>query len=97
MRRIVDTRLNPAGIRPGVPAMGEEVDFVVEVGRQLIPIVVKATARPRLRDAGPLRAFRAESPQPRERRAGRLRHAEARRFADDARRGDFAAALPPPL
>jgi predicted AAA+ superfamily ATPase len=41
-------------------AAGEEVDFVVEVGRQLIPIEVKATARPRLRDAGPLRAFRAE-------------------------------------
>ena len=41
-------------------AAGEEVDFVVEVGRQLIPIEVKATSRPRLRDAGPLRAFRAE-------------------------------------
>ena len=39
---------------------GEEVDFVVEVGRQLIPIEVKATSRPRLRDTGPVRAFRAE-------------------------------------
>lgn len=41
-------------------AAGEEVDFIIEVGRQLIPIEVKATTRPRLRDAGPLRAFRAE-------------------------------------
>jgi predicted AAA+ superfamily ATPase len=41
-------------------AAGEEVDFVVEVGRQLIPIEVKATPRPRLRDAAPLRAFRAD-------------------------------------
>ncbi|RPH76351.1 MAG: DUF4143 domain-containing protein [Candidatus Rokuibacteriota bacterium] len=41
-------------------AAGEEVDFIVEVGRQLIPIEVKATARPRLRDAAPLRAFRTE-------------------------------------
>ena len=41
-------------------AAGEEVDFVVEVGRQLIPIEIKTTSRPRLRDAGPLRAFRAE-------------------------------------
>jgi predicted AAA+ superfamily ATPase len=41
-------------------APGEEVDFVVEAGRQLIPIEVKATSRPRLRDAVPLRAFRAE-------------------------------------
>lgn len=31
-------------------AAGEEVDFVVETGRQLIPIEVKATPRPRLRD-----------------------------------------------
>jgi predicted AAA+ superfamily ATPase len=41
-------------------AAGEEVDFVIEVGREVIPIEVKATARPRLRDAKPLRAFRAE-------------------------------------
>src|SRR5437667_9369111 len=41
-------------------AAGEEVDFVVEAGRHLVPIEVKTTSRPRLRDAGPLRAFRAE-------------------------------------
>ena len=41
-------------------AAGQEVDFVVEVDRRLIPIEVKATPRPRLRDAGPLRDFRAE-------------------------------------
>lgn len=41
-------------------AAGEEVDFVVEAGRRVVPIEVKATPRPRLRDIGPLRAFRAE-------------------------------------
>lgn len=39
---------------------GEEVDFVVEAGDQLLPIEVKASARPRLRDAAHLRSFRAE-------------------------------------
>lgn len=41
-------------------AAGGEVDLVVEVGRRLIPIELKASACPRLRDAAPLRAFRAE-------------------------------------
>ena len=39
---------------------GEEVDFVIEAGGQLLPIEVKATKRPRLADAAHLRAFRAE-------------------------------------
>lgn len=39
---------------------GEEVDFVIEVEGQLLPIEIKATKRPRLRDAAHLRTFRAE-------------------------------------
>src|SRR5690606_14540072 len=41
-------------------AAGEEVDLVVEAGGRLLPIEVKATSRPRLRDAAHLRAFRSE-------------------------------------
>lgn len=39
---------------------GDEVDFVIEAGRGLVPIEVKATARPRLADAAGLLAFRRE-------------------------------------
>lgn len=39
---------------------GEEVDFVVEVGDRLVPIEVKATAKPKLSDAKHLRLFRNE-------------------------------------
>ena len=39
---------------------GEEVDFVIEAEGSVLPIEVKATRRPRLRDAANLRAFRAE-------------------------------------
>lgn len=39
---------------------GEEVDFVIEIERQLVPIEVRATKRPRLRDAAHLRTFRRE-------------------------------------
>lgn len=42
---------------------GEEVDFVVEVGESLLPIEVKSTQRPSLRDIRHLRAFRAEYPE----------------------------------
>lgn len=41
-------------------APGEEVDIVIEAGDTLLPIEVKATARPRLSDAAHLRSFRAE-------------------------------------
>jgi hypothetical protein len=51
---------------------GEEVDFVVEVGRRLLPVEVKATSRPRLGDAASLRAFRRE--YGRSARAGLLLH-----------------------
>ena len=36
------------------------MDFVVEFGDRLLPIEVKATARPRLRDTAGLRVFQAE-------------------------------------
>ncbi len=41
-------------------AVGDEVDFVIEVDGKLLPIEVKATSRPRLADAKHLRTFRAE-------------------------------------
>ena len=39
---------------------GEEVDFVIEADDALLPIEIKATANPRLRDTGRLRSFRKE-------------------------------------
>ena len=50
----------------------EEVDFVIEVDGAVLPIEVKATRRPRLRDTAGLRAFRAE--YYRTARAGLLLH-----------------------
>src|SRR3989304_1521172 len=41
-------------------ATGEEVDFVLEIGRTLVPIEVKATRHPRVEDARHLRSFRDE-------------------------------------
>lgn len=41
-------------------ATGEEVDFVIESEDRLLPVEVKAGARPRLGDATHLRSFRAE-------------------------------------
>jgi predicted AAA+ superfamily ATPase len=40
-------------------AAGEVVDLVVEDGGRLLPIEIKASARPRLADAAALRSFRA--------------------------------------
>lgn len=51
----------------------EEVDFVIEAGDSLLPIEIKATSRPRLRDAVRLRAFRREYAG--QARAGLLLHA----------------------
>ncbi|MFQ5668494.1 MAG: ATP-binding protein [Gemmatimonadales bacterium] len=39
---------------------GEEVDFVIEAGRRLLPVEVKATGRPGYRDARHLLTFRQE-------------------------------------
>jgi len=51
---------------------GDGVDFVIETDRQLLPIEVKMSARPRLSDTRSLRAFRAEYPETA--RAGLLLH-----------------------
>ena len=55
-----DTRLDGAEVFYWRTTIGEEVDFVIEAGDRLLPIEVKATARPRLRDTAHLRTFRAE-------------------------------------
>ena len=53
-------------------ASGEEVDFVLETRRGVIPIEVKATTKPRPADVKTLRSFRDEYP---ESRPGLLLHA----------------------
>ena len=55
-----DARLERAEILYWRTSIGEEVDFVIETGDHLIPIEVKATARPRLRHARHVRTFRNE-------------------------------------
>ena len=57
-------------------ATGEEVDFVLERAGRLLPIEVKASARPRLADAAHLRSFRRE--YGRKARAGLLLHTGAK-------------------
>ena len=68
-----DTRLDRTEIFHWRTSIGEEVDFVIEAGDSLLPIEVKSTARPRLRDAGHLRTFRSEYAD--RARAGLLLHA----------------------
>jgi predicted AAA+ superfamily ATPase len=41
-------------------AIGEEVDFVIEANGTLLPIEIKAAARPRVVDAKHIRSFREE-------------------------------------
>ena len=67
-----DARLERAEICYWRTAIGEEVDFVLETGGRLLPIEVKATGRPTLRDAANLRTFRAEYGK--KARAGLLLH-----------------------
>jgi uncharacterized protein len=55
-----DARLERTELGYWRTAIGEEVDLVVEAGGRLLPIEVKATARPRLSDAVHLRTFRGE-------------------------------------
>jgi len=55
-----DARLERAEIGYWRTTTGEEVDFVIESAGKLLPIEVKASARPRLADAVHLRSFRAE-------------------------------------
>ena len=68
-----DSRLDRAEVFYWRTTIGEEVDFVIEAGDRLLPIEVKATARPRLRDIANLRTFRAEYGE--RARAGLLLHA----------------------
>jgi hypothetical protein len=55
-----DARVDRAELGYWRTSIGEEVDLVIEAGGKLLPIEVKATTRPRLRDAVHLRTFRAE-------------------------------------
>ncbi|MDX9749547.1 MAG: DUF4143 domain-containing protein [Flavobacteriales bacterium] len=55
-----DTRVQHAELGYWRTTTGEEVDFVMEVGDELLPIEVKAATRPRLADCANLRSFRAE-------------------------------------
>jgi Predicted ATPase (AAA+ superfamily) len=55
-----DSREERAEILYWRTAAGEEVDFVIETEKTLIPIEVKATERPRQSDAKHLRTFRNE-------------------------------------
>jgi predicted AAA+ superfamily ATPase len=68
-----DSRLDRAEVFYWRTTIGEEVDFVIEAGDRLLPIEVKAEARPRLRDITNLRTFRAEYGE--RARAGLLLHA----------------------
>ena len=67
-----DSRPDPAEIAYWRTTTGDEVDFVVETPDALLPIEVKATANPRLRDTVQLRTFRKEYPD--KARAGLLLH-----------------------
>jgi predicted AAA+ superfamily ATPase len=55
-----DARLERAEVCYWRTAAGDEVDFVLEDRGCVVPIEVKAAARPRLADAAHLRTFRAE-------------------------------------
>ena len=55
-----DSRTTPAEILYWRTAVGEEVDFVLEIQRDVVPIEVKATTRPRVDDARHLQSFREE-------------------------------------
>ena len=67
-----DARVERAEVHYWRTAIGEEVDFVIEAGGRLLPIEVKATSRPGLRDAANLRTFRSEYGK--KARAGLLLH-----------------------
>ena len=68
-----DSLLSGAEIFHWRTTNGEEVDFVIEAGDRLLPIEVKATERPRLRDTAHLRTFGAQYGK--QSRAGLLLHA----------------------
>lgn len=68
-----DASLDRAEVFYWRTTIGEEVDLVIEIGGRLLPIEVKATARPRLTDTAHLRTFRGEYGS--KARAGLLLHA----------------------
>lgn len=55
-----DARSDPAALSYWRTSLGEEVDFVIETAGRLLPVEVKASARPRLSDAAHVRTFRKE-------------------------------------
>lgn len=55
-----DTRIPAPEIHYWRTVAGDEVDFVIDTGAQLLPIEIKATRNPRLRDTAGIRAFRRE-------------------------------------
>ncbi len=55
-----DARIDRAEVFYWRTTTGDEVDFVVEAGGRLLPIEIKSTTRPRLRDVAHLRTFRSE-------------------------------------
>jgi len=67
-----DARVDRVELAYWRTTIGEEVDFVIEAGGKLLPIEVKATAKPRLADCAHLRTFRQE--YGRKARAGLLLH-----------------------
>lgn len=67
-----DARIERAEIGYWRTASGEEVDLVIEAAGALLPIEIKAGARPRLAEAAQLRSFRREYGK--EARAGLLVH-----------------------
>ena len=67
-----DARLERVELAYWRTTIGEEVDFVIEAGGTLLPIEVKATAKPRLADCAHLRTFRQE--YGRKARSGLLLH-----------------------
>ena len=67
-----DARADRAELAYWRTTIGEEVDFVIEAGGKLLPIEVKATAKPRLADCAHLRTFRQE--YGRKARAGLVLH-----------------------
>ncbi len=53
-------RIDRAEIHYWRTTLGEEVDFIIEVGGRVLPIEVKTSKRPHIGDAAKLRFFRRE-------------------------------------
>ena len=57
------SQVNPPGLYYWRTASGQEVDFILEAEGKLLPVEVKATARPTPKDAQGLLSFLAEYPE----------------------------------